>query len=316
MVRGGCWMCLGGRIGMPDSPFLEERISVAVEYGSAFGDDYEVLISQTAGGKEFRSLVHPWPRRHFMLNFLLEQESLWSDVVSLYHRAYGRYAGFRVRALDDFSTNGTMSPPTAFDQVLDDLGAWVYQLQKAYGLDSAVMLDIGRPVRTIFKPVAGTVRVGVVNALSGQAELSNTGLTRWTVDVTTGKVTMAANRTRAVTSISAAASAVIGVGSGHPFVVGDSVHVSGVVGMTQINGRRGAVTAIGASTITVGINSSGFTAWSSGGTVNTVPQAGEVVTGGCEFDIPCRFNARLDVLQNYPNLREAQSVELVELITL
>lgn len=302
---------------MANTPFLEERISVAVEYGSAFGDDYAVLVTETAGGKEFRSLVHPFPRRHFMLNFLLEQDELWSDVVSLYHRVYGQYAGFRVRALDDFSTNGTMLAPTAFDQVLEVLAvAGEYRLQKAYGLDSAVVLDIGRPVRTIFKPVAGTVRVGVVNTLTGQAELTNTGLVRWAVDVTTGKVTMAANRTRAVTSISQAASAVIGVGASHPFVVGDSVHVSGAVGMTQINGRRGAVTATGASTITVAIDSSGFAAWSSGGTVNTVPQAGEEVTAGCEFDIPCRFAGRLDILQNYPKLREAQSVELVELIAL
>lgn len=297
-------------------PFLEERISIEVEYGSAYSDDYAVEITETAGGKEYRRLIHPWPKRHFILNYLLEQDDLWSDVISLYHRAFGRFAGFRVKALDDFSTNGTRGVPTAFDQVCALVSAGVYQLQKAYGLDSAVVLELGRPVRTIFKPVTGTTRIGIVNTITGNVEITNNGATRWTVDNTTGKVTFAANNARAVTSISQAAQAVVGVGAGHGLVAGDSVHFSGVTGMTQINGRRGTVVSVAASTITVSINSTAFSAYVSGGTVNTRPQAGEQVTAGCEFDIPCRFNGRLDIQQNVPNIREAQSVEIVELIAL
>lgn len=70
---------------------------------------------------------------------------------------------------------------------------------------------------------------------------------------------------KSITAITKAASAVVTVGA-HTFVVGDVVAFSGVVGMTQINGLTGTVTAIGAATITVNINSSVFTAYASGGT--------------------------------------------------
>ena len=68
-----------------------------------------------------------------------------------------------------------------------------------------------------------------------------------------------------ITAITKAASAVATVGT-HTFVVGDVVAFSGVVGMVEINGLTGTVTAIGATTITVNINSSAFTAYASGGT--------------------------------------------------
>lgn len=70
---------------------------------------------------------------------------------------------------------------------------------------------------------------------------------------------------KSITSITKAASAVVTVGT-HTFVVGDVVAFSGVSGMTEINGLTGTVTATGATTITVNINSSAFTAYASGGT--------------------------------------------------
>jgi hypothetical protein len=48
--------------------------------------------------------------------------------------------------------------------------------------------------------------------------------------------------------------------------------------------------------------------------VNSQPQAAETVTGGCEFDLACRFNSRVDVAHASLAVREAQSVELIELL--
>jgi hypothetical protein len=76
-----------------------------------------------------------------------------------------------------------------------------------------------------------------------------------------------------ITGITAASQAVVTVstgGSANPFVVGNTITFVSVGGMTQINGLVGTVAAIGgvttAWTITTSINSSAFTAWSSGGT--------------------------------------------------
>jgi uncharacterized protein (TIGR02217 family) len=288
---------------MPN-PFLEERLPIDVRMGASYGDEYNVEITTTAGGDEHRRLVHPYPVRRFQVGYTLQTADLWARVLALYHRAYGMYAGFRVRCKDDFSTNAHTAAPTAADQTLTRLSAGVYQLRKAYGAGAAP-IAVGLPERTLYKPVSGTVLIAV------GALVYSSG---FTVDTATGQVTFAANKTKNITGISKAASAVIGFGAAHTFVSGESVYISGVAGMTQINGQRGVITATGANDITVNINSTGYGTWTSGGVVNSQPQAAETVTGGCEFDLACRFNSRVDVAHASLAVREAQSVELIELL--
>ncbi|MFA5170428.1 MAG: DUF2460 domain-containing protein [Sulfuriferula sp.] len=286
--------------------FLEERMPTGVRMGASYADEYKVEITTTANGNENRKLIHPFPARTFVVQFTETSADMYSLILALYNRAYGMYAGFRVQAKDDWSTNvinGVQGSPTAQDQPLALVSAGVYQLQKFYGTGSP-SISIGYPVRTLFKPVAGTTRIAI-----GTLELTS----GWTVDTTTGKVAFAANKTRAITGISQAAQAVIGVGS-HTFVVGDSAYISDVSGMTQINGLRGMITAIGATTITVNINSTAFTAWTSGGVTNTTPQIGEIVKGGCQFDIPCRFNSKIDVSNTSPNWRDSGTIDIIELL--
>jgi len=286
--------------------FLEERISVDILYGSSYGDDYAVEITTTAGGQESRRLIHPYPMRVFMVSFQKANADLYTNIINIYHRAYGKFAGFRAKALDDFTTNGLTTSPTAFDQALNLVSAGIYQLVKRYGTDGTA-LSIGYPFRTIFKPVSGTVSVAI-----GTVAVPIT--TMWTVDLTTGKITFAANKTKSIVGITQATSAVVYFGTTHTFAVGESVHFTGVVGMTQINGLRGLITAIATNTITVAINSTGFTAYSSAGTVNTRPQSGEVVYGGCEFDVPVRFDDTVDIEQNWREDRVINHIKLIELL--
>lgn len=83
-----------------------------------------------------------------------------------------------------------------------------------------------------------------------------------------------------ITGITLAASAVITVSTvsaANPFLVGCPIIVEGALGMTQINGVQGQVTAIGGAsgawTVTVNINSSGFSAWTSGGGISPLGNA-------------------------------------------
>jgi hypothetical protein len=89
-----------------------------------------------------------------------------------------------------------------------------------------------------------------------------------------------------ITGISQAASAVITVNTAsgsNPFAIGETVGVTGItVGMTQINNVNARVTNIGGSsgawTVTINVNSTGFTPWSAGGTLSSpFPYA---LTGG------------------------------------
>lgn len=286
--------------------FLEERLPVNIKMGASYGDEYTVEISKTSAGKEYRHLVHPFPVRYYTISYVGKTEELWDAVVALYHRAYGMYAGFRVRALDDFSTNGNTGAPTAFDQTLALVSTGVYQLQKQYG-SGGTPLSIGLPVRTLFKPVSGTVKVAI-----GALQVHSA---TWSVNTTTGKVTFAADKTRSVSGITKASQAVVTVGS-HTFTTNDSVYISDVVGMTQINHHRYSIVATGATTITLDVDSRAFSTYSTGGVVHTRPQTGEVIKGGCEFDIPFRFNSRIDLTHAAFDVRATSEVEIVELIDL
>ena len=283
--------------------FLEERLIETVRYGASWKDDYAVDNSRTSGGQEYPRLIHPFPVREFDVSYLLAKPDLYAQLMAIYHRAHGTFAAFRVRCFDEWSSNGDIVPPTAFDQPMGLVSAGVYELRKYYGLDKPAGAT-GYPHRKIKKPVAGTVLVGIGATAIRSAD--------WSVGVTTGLVTLAADLTRGVTSISKAAQAVLDVGAGHPFVTGMSLQVSGVAGMTEINGVRALVTGTGASTVTLAINSTAFSAYSSGGVVHTRPQAGESVTAGFQFDFPAAFIMPLVVGQDYPNHRMMDSVRLRE----
>lgn len=211
---------------MPE--FLEQRIAGGISYGSSYADEYAVTITATASGAEYRKLIHPYPIRRFRLIFREPLDAMWADVCNLYHRAYGRYAGFRAKAYDDFTTAADgRSAPTSTDHVLSKISTGVYQLQKFYGTDG-VGIAIGRPARLIRKPVAGTV-VAAKNGSTISSGLS--------VDTTTGLIT-----------------------------------------------------------------------------ISPAPLTGDTITGGCQFDIPVRFNGELSVNQFAPTIRMLEDVELIELL--
>lgn len=288
--------------------FLEERLSVAVKYGASYGDAYSVEITKTKNGSEYRSLLHPFPVREFHFAFDAKASTLYQNIANTYHRAFGTYAGFRVKCLDDYTTNGQIGAPTAFDQPLAtvSLGA-TYQLQKVYG-EGGTPLSIGRPYRTIFKPVAATTLIGINGVPIRSAD--------WSVNTTTGIVTFVADVTTAVaiTAVSKANPCVITYASAPPFVSGQAVNLSGFAGMTQLNGQRSLVTVAGNNVTLTGINSLTYGTWTSGGTLHTRPQTGEVVTGGCEFDIPARFDSTLNITQNLIDYRDIAALTLIELL--
>ena len=286
--------------------FLEERLSDLIRYGSSWQDEFAVNVVKTSGGNECRSLIHPYPVRSFDISYMLDDARLWSELIGTYMRAHGTYAGFRARCFDEWSSNGAKGTPTAFDQPLLLVSAGVYQLVKQYGTDKAPGAS-GYAYRQIKKPVSATTLVGIGATAIRSAD--------YAIDTTTGRVTFAADQTKAITGISQAASAVITVGAAHGFVIDQSVQIDASVnGMTQIRSQRALITATGSTTITVAIDSSAYAGYSSGGNVHTRPQTGESVSAGFEFDFPVRFDTVLPVGQDYPGWRPVEGVRLRELL--
>ncbi|WP_167523159.1 DUF2460 domain-containing protein [Pseudomonas denitrificans (nom. rej.)] len=284
------------------SQFLEERLAENIDYGSGFGAGFAVTPITTAGGDEYRPLKHPFIKARMTIEFERQTNFIISEIVDLNNRAGGPTRGFRVMHPADYSTKNYREPPTAFDQpmvLVNPTVPGVYQLMRWYG-DSSDASCIRRRIR---KPVAGTVQVGVHGAVFPAAQ--------WTVDNTTGIVTMAANKTGTITNITKGSTTTITVANS--MAVGESVLIADVVGMTQINGMRAPITAASGTSITVAINSTGFSDYASGGTLNTAPQTGESVTAGCEFDIPMRFTDDLNSRFSNWETIDAGNIDVIEI---
>lgn len=83
----------------------------------------------------------------------------------------------------------------------------------------------------------------------------------------------------AITGITVATQAVVTVAS-HSYSVGDPILIIGAGGMTQINGLIGFVVSTTATTITLNINSSTFSAWTSGGNIYKAEYFSDNQNGG------------------------------------
>ena len=161
--------------------FLEERLPLDIRMGASHSDDYSVTITQTSGGAEYRKLVHQYPMRRWTINFTLLRDDLAARVLALYHRAYGRFAGFRVRDVDDYNSSASgRGAISTLDQTITRISAGVYQLRKEYGA-GGTPLGIGLPARVIYKPVSGTL-IAAKNGVTISSGM--------TVDTTTGLVTI------------------------------------------------------------------------------------------------------------------------------
>lgn len=300
--------------------FSEERLDLTAGYGATVTPEFEVDIIEVANGDEYRDLKHPYPRDMIELNFPNRTEAeIMDTLLDLFKRSGGKFGGFRFKNWLDYTSNGRKGAPTYNDQACSELGAGVYQLVKWYGTEGSSTATR----RRVRKPVAGTVLVGIRDEAGNPHQVGATGPSpeRWAVDTTTGQISFSANIQNSITDITQAAQAVITVGSSHGLVAEDSVHISGVAGMTEINGLRGLVLSVTSTTITVDIDSTAFTAFAlsspNAAVANTRPQTGETVTAGFEYDLPVRFLTNIPAeftTRNPENAIMSAPVSLIEIL--
>ena len=69
--------------------FLEERLPLDIRMGVSHSNDYSVIISWTAGGAEYRQLVHPYLYVAGRSTSPSRAMIFAARVLALYHRAYG-----------------------------------------------------------------------------------------------------------------------------------------------------------------------------------------------------------------------------------
>lgn len=270
--------------------FLESpRFPLHVRFERPGGPGHNVDAPRVESGQEYRN--EAWGGEYISefqvgVGDLLLSEI--SDLNQLFNAAQGMALGFRMRDWGDFKSipiteagpdHDTVDVISALDQVISvDLAtADIFQLRKTD------RWGIAANAKTITKPS------GVPDTATGTVLLAIQGITIPTsrYDLlyvptrmaregheTVGRVTLAANIQKTVSGITQASSAVVTTSTAHGLSVNDSVHFgTDVGGMTQIRGKRGLITAVGDSThFTVAIDSTAFTAFTSGGTINTQRQ--------------------------------------------
>ena len=259
----------------------EIRFPTDIAYGSRGGAGYSTVISQTASG--FESSIVNWSKARHRYNVAYGErtQAQLEAIIALFHSVRGRAFGFRFKDWADYKSCADSATPALTDQVIGngDGTTVAFPLQKTYSYSGETY------ARTITKPVSGTTLVSIQNVTDP----------RWTVSTVTGVVTFSADIAKTINAITQAAQGKVTFTASHGLSIGHTFHVSSVVGMTQINGKRVTVTAIDSATqVTTDHNTSAYTAYSSAGTIHTIPQTGEPVKAGFEFDVPVRFDT--DVL--------------------
>lgn len=160
-----------------------------------------------------------------------------------------------------------------------------YQLHKRYTVTGSSRTKD----RIITRPVAAApiLRGGV--AVTYGAGAGNVAL-----DADTGRATFVADTSETVSSITVGASTVLNFAGGTPvvaaFSVGERVYLSGITGTAAaaLNGLSHAITAKGASSLTISTSTAGL-AVTAPGTAYKFPQESESLTWSGSFYVPVHF---------------------------
>jgi uncharacterized protein (TIGR02217 family) len=156
--------------------FHEVRFPDNISRGARGGPERRTQVVELASGDEERNASWADSRRRYDVAYGIRRADDLAAVVAFFEARNGRLHGFRYKDWADYKSALPSQAITATDQQIGTgTGSLqTFQLAKRYTSGAQTW------VRTIAKPVAGTVRValGIVEQMSG-----------WTADMTTGLIT-------------------------------------------------------------------------------------------------------------------------------
>jgi uncharacterized protein (TIGR02217 family) len=158
--------------------FDEVRFPVTISRGASGGPERRTEIVALASGREERNSRWAHSRRRYNAGFGVRTLDEIHEVVRFFEERRGRLHGFRWKDHADFKSGAPNAELSATDQTIGEGtgGLAGFQLVKRYG---SGLRDY---VRTIAKPVAGTVKIAVDGVVKTEG-------TDFAVDPTTGMVT-------------------------------------------------------------------------------------------------------------------------------
>lgn len=155
------------------SNFHDVSFPASLAFGASGGPERRTQVTQLASGSEVRNAIWAGARRRWDVGSAIASLDDLHGLITFFEARRGRLHGFRFRDFADDRSCPPQQVPRATDQVIGsgDGAQVAFQLVKAYG----------GVLRTIVKPVAGSVLVAVDGVEAA-----------FTVDAGTGVVTLPA----------------------------------------------------------------------------------------------------------------------------
>lgn len=256
-----------------ESPRFPDDISAGV----SFGPEFLTVVARSPAGFEARNRARSRALSNGECAHAVRTVEQLRTLLTFFRSVGGRYSGFRFKDWSDFQL-------AAADSTLVLQAGTVNQYQATKRYRAAIGFEELRPIR---KPVAGTV----VLKDGGATVAAGAGAGQYSVDSSTGILSLVASQTRSIGSHTVGATHKFSLASAlSPNVsVGQQVAASGVTGTAAavLNGALHTVTAVLGADVTVSTSTTGLTA--TGGTLSLYRQPA-TLTVDCEFDVPCRFD--------------------------
>lgn len=241
--------------------FIETpRFPDNISYGATGGPSFKTDVVIVNSGFEQRNQVWAKARASYDVSHAAREATMMESLVAFFRSVRGRAIGFRFKDWQDYSatvTNGKMGTG------IGD-GTASYQLYKKYEAGSLYeMREIKKPVSGKISLFRGTSPV-TLGAGAGNAAIDyTTGIVTFVADISKS---INSNVTQNITAITKANPAQVTTDVAHGFNNGDKVYIAGVGGMTQVNSLYFTVTVVDPTNFTIGVNSSAYTDFTTGGT--------------------------------------------------
>lgn len=161
------------------SDFHEVRFPLDVSLNGRGGPERRTEIVTLGSNRESRNARWAHSRRRYEAGYGVKTLAQLAEVIAFFEERRGRLYGFRWRDRADFASSAPGAATAPTDQTIGrgDGAQRTFQLTKTYGGAFAPY------VRTVAKPVAGSVRVAVNGAEAPAPQFS--------VDARTGVITFA-----------------------------------------------------------------------------------------------------------------------------
>ena len=161
--------------------FHDVRFPTTISSGALGGPERRTEIVALANGHEERNAPWSQSRRRYDAGLGLRSLDDLHQLIAFWEARMGQLHAFRWKDFSDWKSCAPLATPSPTDQLLGigDGTARVFQLRKGYASGAATAW------RTIRTPVPGTVRVAVDGLERAEG-------THWTLDATTGLVTVLA----------------------------------------------------------------------------------------------------------------------------